>query len=42
MDWNKIEEEEIVSAKETCECTMSKLQSLIDYILKLLNRQWKI
>jgi len=41
MNWDKIEEE-TVSAEEACECTRSKLQSLIDYILKLLNRQWKI
>jgi len=41
MDWDKIEEE-TVSVEEACECTMSRLQSWIDFFLKLLNKQWKI
>lgn len=35
MNWDKIEEE-TVSAEEACECTRSKLQSLIDFIVNLL------
>ena len=34
VDWDKIEEE-TVSAKEACECTRSKLQPLIDFVVEL-------
>ena len=34
VDWDKIEEE-TVSAEEACECTISKLQSLIDFVVEL-------
>ena len=33
VDWDKIEEE-TVSAEEACECTRSKLQSLIDFVVE--------
>ena len=38
VDWDKIEEE-TVSAKEACECTRSKLQSLIDFVVALLSKK---
>jgi len=34
VDWDKVEEES-VSAEEACECTRSKLQSLIDFVVDL-------
>ncbi len=34
VDWDKIEEE-TVSAEEACECTRSKLQSWIDFVVDL-------
>ena len=38
VDWDKIEEE-TVSAEEACECTRSKLQPLIDFVVKLFPKQ---
>jgi len=36
VDWDKIEEE-TVSAEEACECTRSKLQPLIDFVVELFS-----
>ena len=38
VDWDKVEEES-VSAEEACECTRSKLQSLIDFVVELLPKK---
>ncbi len=38
VDWDKVEEES-VSAEEACECTRSKLQSLIDFVLDLFPKK---
>jgi hypothetical protein len=38
VDWDKIEEE-TRSEEETCECTRSKLQSLIDFVMDLLPKK---
>ena len=38
VDWDKIEEE-TVSAEEACECTRSKLQSLIDVLVELFPKK---
>ncbi len=38
VDWDKVEEES-VSAEEACECTRSKLQSLIDYVVDLFPKK---
>ena len=38
VDWDKIEEE-TVSAEEACECTRSKLQSLIDFVVELFPKK---
>ncbi len=38
VDWDKVEEES-VSAEEACECTRSKLQSLIDYVVNLFPKK---
>ncbi len=38
VDWDKVEEESI-SAEEACECTRSKLQSLIDFVLDLFPKK---
>ena len=38
VDWDKIEEEP-VSSEEACECTRSKLQSLIDFVIDLLPKK---
>ncbi len=38
VDWAKIEEE-TVSAEEACECTRSKLQSLIDFLVELFPKK---
>jgi len=38
VDWEKIEKE-IVSAEEACECTRSKLQSLIAFLVELLPKR---
>ena len=34
VDWDKVEEE-TVSSEEACECTRSKLQSFIDFVIDL-------
>ncbi len=39
VDWDKVEEEEASSADEACECTRSKLQSLIDFVVDLLPKK---
>ena len=39
VDWDKVEEEETSSAEDACECTRSKLQSLIDFVVKLFPKQ---
>ena len=38
VDWDKVEEES-VSAEEACECTRSKLQSLIDFVVELFPKK---
>ena len=38
VDWEKIEEE-TGSAEEACECTRSKLQSLIDFVVELFPKK---
>ena len=38
VDWDKIEEE-TVSAEEACECTRSKLQPLIDFVVELFPKK---
>ncbi len=38
VDWDKIEEES-VSSEEACECTRSKLQSVIDFVVDLLPKK---
>ena len=38
VDWDKIEEE-TVSAEEACECTRSKLQSWIDFVVDLFQKK---
>lgn len=38
VDWDKIEEE-TVSSEEACECTRSKLQSVIDFVVDLLPKK---
>ena len=38
VDWDKIEEE-TGSADEACECTRSKLQSLIDFVVELFPKK---
>ncbi len=38
VDWDKIEEE-TVSAEEACECTRSKMQSLIDFVVDLFPKK---
>jgi hypothetical protein len=38
VDWDKIEEE-TVSAEEACECTRSKLQSWIDFVVNLFPKK---
>jgi hypothetical protein len=38
VDWDKVEEES-VSAEEACECTRSKWQSLIDYVVDLFPKK---
>ncbi len=38
VDWDKVEEES-VSAEEACECTRSKLQSLIDFVVDLFPKK---
>jgi len=38
VDWDKIEEE-TVSAEEACECTRSKLQALIDFVVELFPKK---
>ena len=38
VDWEKIEEE-TGSAEEACECTRSKMQSLIDFVVELFPRK---
>ena len=38
VDWGKIEEE-TVSSEEACECTRSKLQSMIDFVVDLLPKK---
>ena len=38
VDWDKIEEE-TVSAEEACECTRSKLQSWIDFVVDLFPKK---
>ena len=39
VDWDKVEEEEKSSADEACECTRSKLQSLIDFVVDLFPKK---
>jgi len=38
VDWDKIEEE-TRSGEEACECTRSKLQSLINYVVDLFPKK---
>ena len=38
VDWDKVEEES-VSTEEACECTRSKLQSLIDFVVDLFPKK---
>ncbi len=38
VDWDKIEEE-TGSAEEACECTRSKMQSLIDFVVELFPKK---
>jgi len=38
VDWDKIEEE-TRSEEEACECTRSKLQSLIDFVVELFPKK---
>ncbi len=38
VDWDKVEEES-VSSEEACECTRSKLQSLIDFVVDLFPKK---
>ena len=38
VNWEKLEEE-TVSAEEACECTRSKLQSLIDFVVDLFPKK---
>ena len=38
VDWEKIEEE-TGSAEEACECTRSKMQSLIDFVVELFPKK---
>ena len=38
VDWDKVEEE-TVSASDACECTRSKLQSLIDFVVELFPKK---
>jgi hypothetical protein len=38
VDWDKIEQEN-VTAGESCECTRSKLQSMIDFVVDLLPKK---
>ncbi len=38
VDWDKVEEES-VSDEEACECTRSKLQSLIDFVVDLFPKK---
>ena len=38
VDWGKIEEE-TGSAEEACECTRSKLQGLIDFVVELFPKK---
>ena len=38
IDWDKVEEETI-STEEACECTRSKLQSLIDFVVELFSKE---
>ena len=38
VDWDKIEQES-VTAEEACECTRSKLQSMIDFVVGLLPKK---
>jgi len=38
VDWDKVEEE-TGSAEEACECTRSKLQSLIDFVVELFPKK---
>ena len=38
VDWDKIEEE-TVSVEEACECTRSKLQSWIDFVVNLFPKK---
>ncbi len=37
VDWDKIEEQ-TGSAEEACECTRSKLQAMIDFVVELFPR----
>jgi hypothetical protein len=39
VDWDKVEEEETSSAEDACECTRSKLQSLIDFVVELFPKK---
>ena len=38
VDWDKVEEE-TGSAEEACECTRSKLQGLIDFVVELFPKK---
>lgn len=40
VDWDKIEEE-TRSGEEACECTRSKLQSLVDFVVELFPKKKK-
>ena len=37
VDWDKIEEE--TTAEEACECTRSKMQSIIDFVIDLFPKK---
>ena len=38
VDWDNVEKES-VSTEEACECTRSKLQSLIDFVVDLFPKK---
>ncbi len=38
VDWDKVEEE-TGSSEEACECTRSKMQSLIDFVVELFPKK---
>jgi hypothetical protein len=38
VDWDKIEQESVTTG-ESCECTRSKLQSMIDFVVDLLPKK---